>query len=87
MSFIFALFFAGGMGLFSRIFGIMASSLFELFDDPSGNWMPTIIGLSWLILPLNYIFEEHGNQMINTTIGIGGLIGFGSGMIFGLAKK
>ena len=87
MSFILTLFFASGMGLFSILFGMLASSLFSLFDDASGNLMPTIIGLGWLIIPLNYIWDNTGNQMINTTIGIGGLIGFSIGIIYGLKKK
>ena len=76
MSFIFAHFFASGMGLVSIFSKILASSLFKLFDDASGNQMPTIIDLSWLITPANYIFDESGNQMVSATTGSGGLIGF-----------
>ena len=41
--------------------------------------MPTIIGLSWLTIPTNYIFDESGNQMVGATIFTGALIGFGQG--------
>ncbi len=84
MSFILALFFAGGLGVFSIFFGILASSLFSLFDDASGNLMPTIIGLSWLVVPFSYFNEGPDDQMI---LGIGGLIGFIVGIILGLKWK
>ena len=84
MSFVFSLFFAGGLGLFSVIPGILASSLLSLFKDLSGNMMPTVIGLSWLLIPLNYAFSDG---TIDVTIGIGGLIGYGCGFVYGITKN
>ena len=46
----FGLFFAGGMGLISVMFGVLGSAIFEIRKD-SGNLMPTIIGFAWLAVP------------------------------------
>ena len=78
----FGLFFAGGMGLFSVMFGVLGSAIFEIHKD-SGNLMPTIIGFAWLAVPYMN-FEEGG---FGSAIGIGGFIGFAIGLLWGLKMK
>ena len=78
----FGLFFAGGMGLISVMFGVLGSAIFEIHKD-SGNLMPTIMGFAWLIIPYNN-FEEGG---LGSAIGIGGFIGFAIGLLWGLKMK
>ena len=78
----FGLFFAGGCALFSFMFGILGSAIFEIHKD-SGNLMPTIIGFAWLAVPFMN-FEQGG---FGSAIGVGGFIGFAIGLLWGLKMK
>ena len=87
MSFIFGLVFGGGLALISYFFGILAASVLEIFDDFSGNFMPSLIGICWLIVPITRIMERTGNETITVTIGLVGLMGYAAGFYYAISRR